>query len=507
MLYPLLFLTTGGIAARAASSNSLAAVAAAAPPCKAVDVNTTAPVFETRPYFASFNIDASRQRIFFDVNFSDPRLLYLVSQIRPARIRFGGTGNNFLFYDVGSAAGSCPPSTPFVLECLNSTLLDAVLAVSAAASSPLWFGLNMQPIGGGPPAAPFNASNARALLEYLYAKDPRAVAAFELGNELNGKVTASEAAAAFLALDAVIADVWRGDAARPALVGPDSNGSPEGRATYLAAFAAASQGRVSALTYHEYIGASADNVLNATFLDRTAENAAATARIIRAVNATVDIVAGEIGPHIGQGANSSFAHCNNNRLCGRFGSTLWYADAMAASARGAVAAFCRQDLLGADYAILNTSAPGSNGSTMTGGFTPSSDYYFLVLWGRVVGARVLDAGVSNAGDSVRVYAFCAAGTSSAATLVVVNLAAQPRCIKVPSFAAGNVTAYALTAGDGAGVESYGVRLNGALLQLGPSGLLPPLAGAALPAHGSVALPAQSVSLLVVPAAAPLPACS
>ena len=162
--------------------------------------------------------------------------------------------------------------------------------------------------------------------------------------------------------------------------------------------------------------------------------------------------------------------------------------------------------MGADYALVNTSAPGSNGTTMLGGFTPSSDYYFLVLWARLVGARVLDAGVSNAGDSVRAYAFCAAGAPSAATLVVLNLAAQPRCVKVPAFAAGNVTAYAFTAGDGAGVESYGVRLNGALLQLGPGGLLPPLAGAPLPAHGSVALPAQSVTLLVVPAAAPLPAC-
>jgi hypothetical protein len=320
----------------------------AAHPCKTLVVNITSPVFTTRPYYPSWNIDSSRQRIFFDVNFSDPRLLYLVTQIGGGRIRFGGTGNNYLFYDVGADRGKCPPPVPFRLECLNETLLDAVLTVSAAAASPLWFGLNLQPIGGGPPAAPFNTSNARALLQYIHARSPAAVAAFELGNELGKEVNASAAAAAFLALDAVVSDVWRGDASRPALVGPDADGSPAARAAYLAAFAAAAEGRVAALTYHEYIGASASNVLNATFLDRTAENAAAMAAIIRPANATIDIVAGEIGPHTGDGANSSFAHCSNNRLCGRFGSTLWYADAMGASARGGVAAFCRQDLVGAD---------------------------------------------------------------------------------------------------------------------------------------------------------------
>lgn len=68
------------------------------------------------------------------------------------------------------------------------------------------------------------------------------MAAFELGNELGKEVNASAAAAAFLALDAVVSDVWRGDASRPALVGPDADGSPAARAAYLAAFAAAAEG-------------------------------------------------------------------------------------------------------------------------------------------------------------------------------------------------------------------------------------------------------------------------
>jgi len=472
--------------------------------CTPLNVSVAAPIFTTAPFFASWNLDSSRQRLFFDLNFSDPRLLYLASQIGGGRIRFGGTGNNYLFYGVGADAGACPPTVPFRAECLNATLLDALLAVSATARAPLLFGLNLQPVGGGPPGAPFNASNARALMGYLHAKAPGAVAAFELGNELEGKVSAAEAAAAFLALDAVAAEVWAGGAARPALVGPDANGSPAARAAYLASFSAAAGGRIDALTYHEYIGASADNVLNGTFLDRTADNAATSLAIIRAANATINVFAGEIGPHTGDGANSSFAHCSNNRLCGRFGSTLWYADAMGASARAGVAAFFRQDLVGADYALVNTSAPGGGGASMTGGFTPSPDYYFLAVWQRLVGARVLDAGVANARQGVRVYAFCARAPSGGVAVLAINLEGEGRCVWWAAFEGAAVEAYAFTAGDGAGVESYGARLNGRLLALDGGGRLPSLSGApAEVINASVALPPQSATLFYVPGAAPV----
>ena len=141
---------------------------------------------------------------------------------------------------------------------------------------------------------------------------------------------------------------------------------------------------------------------------------------------------------------------------------------------------------------------------MTGGFTPSSDYYFLVAWKRVVGARVLDMGALNAGEDVRVYGFCEAGGGGAVALVALNLKNESRCVAWAAFSgAGGVEQYAFTAGDDAGVESYAVRLNGALLALGPGGALPSMAGVpAAVENATVALPPQSVTLLVVPGAAP-----
>ena len=140
---------------------------------------------------------------------------------------------------------------------------------------------------------------------------------------------------------------------------------------------------------------------------------------------------------------------------------------------------------------------------MTGGFTPSPDYYFLAVWQRLVGARVLDAGVANAGQDVRVYAFCAHASGGVA-LLAINLKSERRCVQWGAFEGAAVEAFAFTAGDGAGVESYGARLNGRLLALDGSGRLPSLSGApAEVSNATVALPPQSATLFYVPGAAPV----
>ena len=92
----------------------------------------------------------------------------------------------------------------------------------------------------------------------------------------------------------------------------------------------------------------ATSVLNASFLDRTGDIARAVVAGVRAVSASAPVWAGEIGPHTGNSAgNASAGDCGGNLLCGRFGSTLWYADSMGAKAAAGYDAFFRQDLVGA----------------------------------------------------------------------------------------------------------------------------------------------------------------
>ena len=516
-----------------------AAAASAAPACPALAVDLSAPAFTTAENFASWTIDPSRNRAFFDLNFSDPRLLYLASEIGNGSVlRFGGGGADELAYGVPSQCDAPRPASG--LECLNRSTLDALLGVATAASARLVFGLNILPSGassssgggsgsGGappPPPAPWDPTAARGLLTYI-RDSGFPLAGVELGNERNAHgYTPAEQAAAFRVLAGLLAELWPAPAARPALWGPDADGAgpatdPPARLAALAAYLQGFVGNLSgsgvplgAVTFHEYIQATSASVLNASALDASARNAAALVAAVRRADARVPVWAGEAGPHTGdsQGNSTTTGTCSGNRLCGRFASALWYADAMAASARAGVAGFARQDLVGAAYALVNTSAPGQPGSAV-GGFAPAPDYYLLWLWQRLVGARVLAAALQppqHSGSATRAYAFCARAAPGAVVLVLLNLALSDACVAVPAFVppGASLTRYALTPGEaGEGVESYGVRLNGVLLALGADGRLPELRGASAPAAGGIALPATSVTLVVAPAGGAALACA
>ena len=148
-------------------------------------------------------------------------------------------------------------------------------------------------------------------------------------------MTAAQQAAAFVALAALADDVFgKGAADRPALVGPDTHSFKDAGSdvtkliAYLKEFAAAAAPVLSAITHHEYIEITADNVLNATFLDLSATLAREMVAAVRAVSPTLAVWAGEIGPHNGgtYGPGGVTPNCAGNKVCGRFGSAIWYAD-------------------------------------------------------------------------------------------------------------------------------------------------------------------------------------
>ena len=222
-------------------------------------------------------------------------------------------------------------------------------------------------------------------------------------------------------------------------------------------------------------------MLNHTFLDNTRDIARNVVSAVRAVNATTEVWAGEIGPANGGGFPNP--NCHGNGVCGRFGSALWYADAMATVAREGYSAFQRQDFIGADYGLVNYTS-----------FLPSPDFWLLYLWQRVVGREVLAAHNSRGARSVRAYAFCAQ-TGAHVALVLLNLDGAAAGVALPAdaVAGAGFTQWSLTAGDG-GVTSADVLLNGVRLALDAGGKVPATGGAAR-SGGSATLPPQSVTFL------------
>ena len=310
------------------------------------------------PFPSHADIDSSRDRLFFDLNFSDPQFVYLAQQIgAPGRIRFGGTGNDALTYQLG-AAPSCRATDPGKYECLNQTWWDSLTALSAATGAPLIFGLNIHPADSGesPPKAAWNGTNARDALAFAKAQGAP-VFGLELGNEQNTIMTAAEQAAAFRVLAGVVDEVFGSSSpSRPLLFGPDPHSFKDAGSAlpatvkYISEFVAATEGILSFATHHEYIEIDYTNILDPNFLDLTSTIARAVMTGVRNASATVGVVAGEIGPHNGgtYGPSGVTPNCAGNRVCGRFGSALWYADSMSAKAAAGYAAYCRQDIIGAD---------------------------------------------------------------------------------------------------------------------------------------------------------------
>ena len=342
-------------------------------------------------------------------------------------------------------------------------------------------------------------------------------------------MTAAQQAAALRALSALLDELWgpAPAAGRPQLVGPDTHsihdaGSPNSQVlAYLAAFAVAAKDLpLHAVTHHEYIEVTWENALNASFLDQSGALARQVVAAVRAASPGVEVWAGEISLHNGgggSGANATPTNCADNRACGRFASLIWYADAMAAKAVFGYSVFCRQDAIGADYALINATATAPGG---TWRYTPTPDFWLLLLWHQLVsgapGSHVNVLAVeAPSPKTTRAYAFCAAGGgASSVTLLLLNLDAAPACVATPAFAAAGspLTQWSLTPGAGgegdSPIESYEALLNGALLQLDANGRVPALPGAPVDGAGGIHLPPMSVSFVIVPlTAGAVPACA
>lgn len=330
----------------------------AAQTCDAITVEARVPLHTTAPYYASANIDSSNDREFFMLDWTAPALVAAATGLGASggtHIRFGGTGNNFLYYDTPSTP--CVPGTPRTRTCLNMTTWSGIAALSAASKSPIIFGANFFPSTNKANKS-FDPTNAVAFFELMKARGDD-IWGVELGNELgpDGAMTPELQAAGLLKLDDALAVVY-GDAPRPRLVGPDALGfhtpAPPARSVvpsadvlkYMTDFVVAMRGRLTAVTHHEYIEVNDTNILDPATLDLTYEIAQQVVAAVRNVSADVEVWAGEIGPHNGDGGpgDGRPGNCGSNLICGRWGSTIWYADAMAAKARAGYAAFCRQDM-------------------------------------------------------------------------------------------------------------------------------------------------------------------
>ena len=145
---------------------------------------------------------------------------------------------------------------------------------------------------------------------------------------------------------------------------------------------------------------------------------------------------------------------------------------------------------GADAIFTHALISGSNGIIDEKTLEPNASYWAAVLWKRLMGAVVLDAGSPQPG--LHLYAHCQRGVGGGVALVALNLEARGAIVHAP----GRADVYRLTASE---LQGRSVLLNARALALDPANDLPPMSPERS-GSGRIELPPTSITFIAVPGA-------
>jgi hypothetical protein len=118
---------------------------------------------------------------------------------------------------------------------------------------------------------------------------------------------------------------------------------------------------------------------------------------------------------------------------------------------------------GLDAIFTHALISGSNGIIDEKTLEPNASYWAALLWRRLMGTKVLDAGPGQSG--LHLYAHCQRGVAGGVTLLAITLSNESKTIRLSDPA----VLYALTAPD---LQGRAVQLNGQTLVMSPANTLP-----------------------------------
>jgi hypothetical protein len=173
--------------------------------------------------------------------------------------------------------------------------------------------------------------------------------------------------------------------------------------------------------------------------------------------------------------------CGGDRWASTFLDSFRYLNQLGSLAKLGVQAHMHNTLASSDYGLLDEKT-----------YEPRPNYWAALLWAKLMGSTVLDAGPSPA-TSLHLYAQCMKGTPGGVTLLAINAdKTAPQTLSIPKGA----ERYTLTSAD---LMSQTVQLNGAELKLGSGDALPRIKGEATKA-GDVSFAPTSITFVAFPKA-------
>ena len=429
---------------------------------------------------ASKNPDLYEYRAPIDL--LNPRLRTLAAALAPAYMRVSGTSANTTYFAKNDETLSTPPSGFSAL--LGRERWKGVIDFAHAVDAKIVTSMATSP-GVRDAAGLWQSDQARRLIAYTKAVGG-SIAAAEFINEptlaaTGGAPRGYDAAAYgrdFKAFHAFI------ETSEPDLIvlGPGSVGETTASPSSIEAIStrdmlAAAGSGIDAFSYHHY-GAASQRCSGIP--GQTTPEAALSEEWLASTDQTrafYQTLRDEFEPGKPMWlTETADAACGGNPWASTFLDTFRYLDQLGRLARAGVQVVAHNTLASSDYGLLDEKT-----------FRPRPNYWAALLWRRLMGTTVLDAGVHH---GTHVYAHCQRVVPGAVTLLAINTDRTTAAIlRLPTTS----ERYTLSADH---LQSPGARLNGAALEFGPNDDLPHFAGVRSP-PGSVELAPATITFLTI----------
>ena len=417
------------------------------------------------------------------------KLRKLAAALGPAYIRVSGSwANTVYFQDTDAPAPAAPPTgyAGVLTRAEWKGVIDFARAVDAKIVTSFSVGAGARDANGA-----WMPGQTEAFLRYTRQADG-SIAAAEFFNEPTipaiAGVPANYDAAAYGRDFRTFVPVFRANAPGALLLGPsgtgDGSGFPSGFKLLPSKdlLQATGTGDLDVFSYHFYptisercaarspvkIGVTTDEAMTSEFLERTERAEAFYAELRDKAVPGKPIWLSETG----EGA------CGGDRWASTYLDSFRYLYQLGTLGKRKVQVVIHNTLAASDYALIDDRT-----------FIPRPNYWAALLWHKLMGTTVLDAG-AVASQELKIFAQCTAGQPGKVTLLAINLAKD----HVQSLAlAEKSERYSVTSDE---LQGKTVKLNGKMLMLTADGDLPRIEGLAT-GSGPSALPPLSISFFVV----------
>ncbi|GAB4829071.1 hypothetical protein Ancab_018733 [Ancistrocladus abbreviatus] len=301
-------------------------------------------------------------------------LFRAVKAFNPLRIRVGGSLEDRVVYNVGRAVTKCQqfkkqPNSMFGFSkgCLEMKRWDELNKFFNDTRAMVTFSLNalfgkIKLRGSDDFIGAWNPQNARDLMQYTISKGHK-IDSWELGNELSGSGVAGRTAALQYAKDTIalkkmVQELYPDPATRPKVLAPSGFFDQKWYEDYLQA---TGPDVVDGVTHHIYnLGSGNDKELinrvqDPYYLDQIAQTYKDMSTVVNEFGPWAGAWVGEAGGAYNSGGKD---------VSDTFAYGFWYLDQLGMTATFNHKVYCRQALIGGNYALLNTTT-----------FIPNPDYY------------------------------------------------------------------------------------------------------------------------------------